>query len=113
MKTAKAGVAWGSQTQSLCLSLVTPRRDSDGANISFQLRATARFWHARYIGWRKGAAAALPGNPMWPPALAVRVCIDPEWHCGTDKEGDQEAKSGEGLREIHSGNASVPTYFAP
>ena len=34
--------------------------------------------------------------------------INPEWHCGNDKEGDQEAKSGEGLREIHSGNASVP-----
>ena len=51
---------------------------------------------------------------MRPPALAVRVSIDPEWHCGNDKEGDQEAKSGEeGLREIHSGNASVPTSCTP
>ena len=31
---------------------VTPRQDCDWANISFQLRATARFWHARYIRTR-------------------------------------------------------------
>ena len=105
LKTANAGVTWGSQTHSLCrwlrhAAIVTGRTYL----FNYEQQRDSGTPNTLEEGGRSPA-----GQPdVAPPAVAVRVCIDPEWHCGNDKKRDQEAESGESLREIHSGNASVP-----
>ena len=97
-----AGMLWQSRRTQLSRGLRHAKIvSSDWSNISFQLRATARFWQARPIHLEQPALLSAAANPIEP---AAHVSINPECHCGNyTKDAIEELRD---LRQCVSGDTT-------